>query len=182
MPVLHDELPHSGRLPVNTAGQPRSAWPTFVSFPQSRAFKPGQPGAIQLPDGGWDEPTATEREIAMGYIKGDTRAPGLTNRHRCGMLGRCIDMNTLQSLLAIAAAWHGPLFRPPGQPALLAATCISEPPTSVGPSQPAAADSLEPSLERYLVNLAVAAAAQVEDSGMPDIWDDSDALHFFQHH
>jgi hypothetical protein len=42
--VLHDDpVPY---FPCNRQGQPRQAWPTFVSVEQSRAFRPGRPGAI----------------------------------------------------------------------------------------------------------------------------------------
>jgi hypothetical protein len=58
------------------------------------------------PSGGLAQPTANEREYAMGYVVGDTGAAGVTGEQRRAVLGRCIDANTLQSIMAIAAAWH----------------------------------------------------------------------------
>jgi site-specific DNA-cytosine methylase len=39
------------RYPCNTTGQPMQAWPTFVAYPQSHAFRPGQPGSISTAAG-----------------------------------------------------------------------------------------------------------------------------------
>ncbi|KIY99053.1 Retrovirus-related Pol polyprotein from transposon gypsy [Monoraphidium neglectum] len=49
----------------------------------------------------WDEPNADERERAMGYATSSTAAPGVSEARRREVLGRCMDANCLQSILAI---------------------------------------------------------------------------------
>jgi hypothetical protein len=105
-PVERDDDSRGGRYPANKVGQARSAWPTLMAFPTSRAFHPGQPGFMLDPSGGLPQPTAGEREAAMGYVRGDTGAPGVTEQQRREVLGRCIDANVLQSIVAVGAAWH----------------------------------------------------------------------------
>jgi len=68
--VLHDDpAPY---FPCNQRGQPRRAWPTFVSVVQSTAFRPGRPGAIYthgLNGRVATEPSACMREMAMGWSR-----------------------------------------------------------------------------------------------------------------
>jgi site-specific DNA-cytosine methylase/transposase-like protein len=97
--------------PSNTPGQVMAAWPTIMSYPQSYAFRPGQPGSIldvtYPAEPRWDEPTAQEREIALGYLPGSTAADGITEAQRRHILGQCIDANVLQVFMATAKAlWH----------------------------------------------------------------------------
>jgi hypothetical protein len=93
----------------NQVGQTRSAWPTLMSRHSSYAFRPQQPGSVLDSSGPgkpcWDEPTAVEREVSMGFLPGSTAAEGLTGRGRCALLGQAMDANTLQGILAIAEAW-----------------------------------------------------------------------------
>lgn len=70
-------------------------------------FMPRRAGSI------WDEstqahtePTAKERELAMGYVPDDTAAEGVSELERRQLLGRCMDANTLQALFGICEAWH----------------------------------------------------------------------------
>lgn len=71
----------------NVPGQPRAAWPTLMSRPQSYAFRPGQPGSVldvtEPAAPKWVEPTAEEREAALGYLPGSTAARGLSCKQRC---------------------------------------------------------------------------------------------------
>jgi hypothetical protein len=53
----------------------------------------------------WGEPTAEEKEAALGYLPGSTAAAGLTQAQRCALLGESMDANTLQVLMAIGKAW-----------------------------------------------------------------------------
>uniref|UniRef100_A0A383WKL0 Integrase catalytic domain-containing protein n=1 Tax=Tetradesmus obliquus TaxID=3088 RepID=A0A383WKL0_TETOB len=75
----------------------------------SYAFRPGQPGSIlDVTDTAaavWDEPTAVEREIALGYAPGSTAAEGLSERERCAALGQCMDANASQAIMASCYAW-----------------------------------------------------------------------------
>ncbi len=118
----HMHLPHKGNLydilqpgrhpmPVthpskgghNQPGRIRTVLPTLMSFRQSRAFRPGQPGSIYATQqDAFLEPMAVERELAMGYEAGTTAAPGIDEGERCAALGQAIDLNALHSLFAVA--------------------------------------------------------------------------------
>jgi hypothetical protein len=93
----------------NHVAQPRAAWPTLMAKRGSYAFRPQQPGSIwdisnpQCP--AWAEPSAIEREVALGYLPGSTAAEGLSDGDRCALLGQCIDANALHGIWAIAEAW-----------------------------------------------------------------------------
>ena len=76
-----------------------------MAYPQSYAFLPGEPGSVCTADGTWDQPTADERENAMGYPQGSTAAPGVSEQQRRQALGESMDSNCTQCILAIAAAW-----------------------------------------------------------------------------
>jgi hypothetical protein len=131
----------------------------------------------------------------MGYEAGDTRAKGVTEQQRREVLGRCIDANVLQSVVAVAAAWHRQLHWGTRQPEVLAATpldqgspwaqllggvataasAVSQLPAEAGSQGP-----WGPSLEQYLVNLAVAAVAEAQEADSSDIWEDRDTLHYLR--
>jgi hypothetical protein len=108
------------QYPCNWPGQSRAAWPTLMGRRQSYAFRPGQPGAVQDSSSGqpvWAEPSALEREIALGYLPGSTAAQGLTDGQRCSALGQCMDANTLQALMAVSkAVWFRSARTQPGVP------------------------------------------------------------------
>eukprot|EP00775_Hariotina_reticulata_P013865 gene13865-biopygen15796 len=96
-------------FPCNQPGEPRAAWPTLMSRPQSYAFRAGQPGSIwdcSNPAAAfWDEPNAHEREVSLGYEPGSTAADGVSEQQRRSALGQCMDANALQVLMAISQAW-----------------------------------------------------------------------------
>ncbi len=76
-------------------------WPTLMAMPQSRAFRRGEPGAVYVvATKEWDEPSALERERAMGFYDNATKAPGVTELQRRRILGNAMDMHTLAWLLA----------------------------------------------------------------------------------
>jgi hypothetical protein len=84
----------------NKAGITRRVLPTLMSYPGSRAFKPGRPGSV------WDEtvgahtePNAEERELCMGYEQGCTAAEHVSERKRCELLGQAMDQHSLFALL-----------------------------------------------------------------------------------
>lgn len=97
-----DRQPHH---PVNEPGQPRRAWPTLMAHPYSHAFRAGEPGSVITASGLSDQPTATEREFALGYARDSTAAPGITEQQRREALGQCMDSNCVQCLFTIARAW-----------------------------------------------------------------------------
>jgi hypothetical protein len=105
MPVAYSSRPPW--YPCNKTGQPREALPTLMAYEGSYSFKPRRAGSI------WDEntqshtePTAVERELALGYTQNDTAAAGVTEAERRQVLGRCMDANTLQALFGICEAWQ----------------------------------------------------------------------------
>ena len=86
----------------NKVGQPRAAFPTFVAFPGSHAFRDNGPGMVRdTHTGAMDEPWAIERERALGYAPNCTAAPEVSEVQRRAVLGRCIDINVLQSIYAL---------------------------------------------------------------------------------
>jgi len=191
-PVQQQDSSRAGRYPANFVGQPRSAWPTLMAYKGSRAFKEGQPGAILDSAGNRvDEPTAAEREAAMGYTPGDTQAPGVSEQQRREILGRCIDAHVLEAILAIAAAWYRQdCWRPGKQQQFLAVSDIELPRSKQAGSWVAAAlaattecqqEQQEPHLGQFLVGMAVAAVADAAEAGQPDIWNDQAAMYYLKH-
>ena len=96
--------------PANQPGQPRSALPTLVAYPASRAFRVYRddagaitsvsPGCVYDTNlGHWTEPNPDERERALGYSTGATAAPGVTLRQRHVITGNCMDQAAISGLL-----------------------------------------------------------------------------------
>jgi hypothetical protein len=161
------------RHSCNKPGEPMTAWPTFVAYPNSYAFRPGQPGSITTNTGEYDQPTAAEREFALGYANGSTAAPGVTELQRRAALGECMDSHCMQCLFAITCAWWR-------------AECPQQC-SSAYMSQPTAApDSSGDEQQTYAVACALASAAaaqevlQKPDGNHTDIWNDAVALHRLQ--
>jgi transposase InsO family protein len=100
--VKEGECSHSG-IQVNQPGKPRRVFPTLMSFPLSRAFRPGKPGSL-FDEGAqaWDEPNPEEREAALGYDVGGTAAPGVADFCRNRMLGQAMDVRAIQALYLVA--------------------------------------------------------------------------------
>jgi hypothetical protein len=67
-----------------------------MSFPKSRAFRVGRPGCIfDVELNEFDEPSANEREVIMGFEPSSTAAPDVTEQQRKSLLGQAIDLNAL---------------------------------------------------------------------------------------
>ena len=102
-PVLNPSV--APQFPVHPYGYngPRRALPTLVATPGSYAFHPGKVGSIfdELL-GAWTEPLAIERERAMGFTPGTTDV-NISETQRRTLLGRCMDINAVTSLVAVAA-------------------------------------------------------------------------------
>jgi hypothetical protein len=148
------------RYCCNVPGAPMQAWPTFVAYPQSYAFLPGEPGSILNSDGTYDQPTAAEREYALGYPQGSTAALGVSEQQRRSALGESMDSNCTQCIMAIAAAW------------------------AKVQNQATPAPELNFSSYETVCMLAAAAAAQEQLSQSPastDIWHDAAAMHMLQY-
>ena len=70
-------------LQFNKVGEPRVVFPTLMSYTKSRAFQAGKPGSVYMDkDNDFNEPSAEEREIIMGYQPSSTAAPGITENER----------------------------------------------------------------------------------------------------
>jgi hypothetical protein len=70
-----------------------------MSFPKSRAFRVGRPDCIfGVELNQFDEPSATEREVIMGFEPSSTSAPNVSEHERKSMLGQAIDLNALVAL------------------------------------------------------------------------------------
>ena len=102
---------HNDRYPFaehNTARGERLVMPTVVSFLGSNAFRPKDTGAptegqvFNIVSNVWEEPDAKEKESLLGYQRGDTAAPGVTENQRAIRLGRALDGNTMR--------WFGALL------------------------------------------------------------------------
>jgi len=93
------------RFCCNVPGQPMQAWPTLMAHPNSYAYRPGEPGSIINREGNCTQPTADEREFALGYPTGSTAAPGVSELQRRRVLGECMDSHCMQALYAITSAW-----------------------------------------------------------------------------
>ena len=128
-PVHNPSMPP--QFPAHPAGYkgPRRALPTLVSTPGSYAFRPGKAGSIydDLLEA-WTEPLAVERERALGFLPNTTNM-GISEAQRRQLLGRCMDINAVTGLVAIAAQiayraghvhtvhlTHQTLFHPPAPP------------------------------------------------------------------
>ncbi|GAQ92009.1 hypothetical protein KFL_009030040, partial [Klebsormidium nitens] len=93
---------------VERPGEARRALNTFVSYSGSYAFSRAGGGVLRCERPGgqvtFEEPTAEERELAMGFPRGFTAAPGVSENLRRELLGQTMDLNTVMWLLAACRA------------------------------------------------------------------------------
>jgi hypothetical protein len=109
-PGRRARMPKSpGVLPwakVEIPGEPRPALNTFVSYGGSYAFSQGGGGVLACvqPNGAvtYEEPTAEERDLAMGFPRGFTAARGVSEPTRRELLGQAMDLNSVMWILAVA--------------------------------------------------------------------------------
>jgi hypothetical protein len=92
----------AGVLPwakVEVPDEPRRALNTFVSYGGSYAFSRGGGGVLVCvdPQGNttYEEPTANERELAMGFPRGFTAAQDILEHTRRELLGQAMDLNSV---------------------------------------------------------------------------------------
>ncbi|CAI7909864.1 unnamed protein product, partial [Closterium sp. NIES-54] len=88
----------------NQVGQERRALPTLVAYVGAAGYKweAGKLGPGMVYDHGrkrWEEPTALERELAMGYREDATAAPGASEADRRRALGNAMDGHVLRWLV-----------------------------------------------------------------------------------
>lgn len=90
--------------PCNVKGEARQAWPTLMAYQGS--FRAGKPGTVwDNTAGNFDEPSAVERERAMGCYDQDTAIAQVTEQQRRAMLGRSMDAHCTQALYGVAREW-----------------------------------------------------------------------------
>ena len=100
---------HTARRPFathNIQGGIRVCMPTVVSYPRSNAYRQkdnGAPGEGELFNkltSEWEDPDAEEKELLLGYSRGDIATPGVFDPERCLRLGRALDAHTMRWLSA----------------------------------------------------------------------------------
>jgi hypothetical protein len=161
------------RYCCNKPGEPMTAWPTFMAHPSSYAFRPGQPGSVTTSIGEHDQPSAAEREFALGYANGSTASPGVTELQRRTALGECMDSHCMQCLFAITRAWWR-------------AECPQQCSNACMPQHDKTPATSSADSRRYVIACALATAAaaqevmQKPDANHTDIWHDAVALHLLQ--
>ena len=78
--------------------------PTVVFYPCSNAYRqkdngaPGEGHLFNKLTSEWEEPDAEEKEVILGYSRGDTAAPGVSDAERSVRLGRALDAHTMRWL------------------------------------------------------------------------------------
>jgi hypothetical protein len=108
----HAQAP--GRHVVNVPGKPLRALATLVSYAGSWAYRPGQQSMV-VPTLGFrheTEPTALERERAMGFMEGTTAEPShsVTEADRRRILGGTMDMHALTFLVGSILVFQEAFF------------------------------------------------------------------------
>ena len=144
------------------------ALPTLMATVNSYAFKKGRPGSLlNTTTNQEEEPSALEREQALGYRPNTTACPGITQRERCIILGRCMDANCLQGILAITHA----VYRHRRSPAYTITANNRQ--YGTGNTWVTPAQTVEELENLYIMNIT----AQ-EPSEPLDIWQDQSTLNY----
>ena len=88
--------------PCNKKDERRRAFPTLVAFPISRAFRDLNAGTVyDTVSKTLTQPNVTERETLMGYAKGTTWTPTISDTDRHMIVGRAMDATCLEFLFSI---------------------------------------------------------------------------------
>lgn len=119
---------------VNWKGAERLALPTIMATPSSHAFRNGQPGMIrEIATGLLTEPTANERERAMGLVTGTTAVRGIPEDSRRRMLGLAMDVNAMTWFIAMVIAYQRLTFTDGSLDELPQSFSIPPPPVATKP-------------------------------------------------
>jgi len=184
LPCQWSAVTHSLSMSATSEVSPGRYGPRSWAARQSYAFRPGQPGSIldctSRDRAVWTEPTAAEREVALGYPAGSTAAEGVSESARCRALGTVYGCQCTQGPFGHSVMRGGSGCRVVSQsqqPLQLQPKCSScrQLTGSWGDSwEPAHLDS------GMLLGLCVAAAAQealtASSSSSSEIWSDHPAL------
>ena len=104
---------HTDRPPFtvqNKEGGSKICMPTVVSYLLSNAFGPKEGGApgegqvFNIVSDTWEEPDVEEKEMLLGFTRGNTAAPEISDEERSIRIGRALDANTMRWLGAILYA------------------------------------------------------------------------------
>jgi hypothetical protein len=88
--------------PCNKKDERRRAFPTLVAFPISRAFRDLNAGTVyDTISQTLTQPNVSERESLMGYSKGTTWTPTISNTDRHMIVGRAVDATCLDFLFSM---------------------------------------------------------------------------------
>jgi hypothetical protein len=91
--------------PCNKRKELRRAFPTLVAFPISLAFRDLNAGTVyDTTTQTLTQPNVSERESLMGYVKGTTWTPTISNTDRHMIVGRALDATTLDFLFSMCQA------------------------------------------------------------------------------
>jgi hypothetical protein len=169
----------------NVQGEQLRAFPTLVAHPLSRAFRDIRGGVIY--DNNimqFSQLRPHERERCMGFEAGDTSYPGACDEDRCAILGRAMDMNCLQGLIAMSwALWFGGWSPTAGKVAVVPPECyvVPDPVVSLAAAAPRSDLVGYGSSQAAAIFRSVAIAGAVGDEAVEkDIWEDAAALDFLR--
>ena len=151
-------------------GKECEALPTLMATVGSFAFVKGKPGSLlNIITKQEEEPSARERELALGYRPDTTACPGITDTERCILLGRCMDANCLQGILATIHA----VYRHRRSPAYTITTNHQQYNASTTWVPPA--QTVEELETFYVLNITAH-----EPSEPLDIWQDQNTLNYIK--
>ena len=81
---------------INKVEIPKGALPTFVIYPRSFAFRSRGPSMVwDSKSQTHDEPTADERDLAIGFSTCTTAAHGLQEGQKHFLLGQAMDLSSI---------------------------------------------------------------------------------------
>ena len=93
--AAHESVP--GSYVVNEKGKPLRAFSTFVTVKGSHAYRDnGHSLLVNIHTNQLEEPSANEREAAMGFMVGTTQNPAVSEADRVRMLGGTMDMHQIK--------------------------------------------------------------------------------------
>jgi hypothetical protein len=159
--------------PANKKGKVIRVLPTLVARIDSHAFRNNGPGMVQVKASKRIVPLSiNERELALGYERDSTAAPGLTYEQRHTITGSCFDAHAVGALMSTAIAIrlrNAPVKDEASRPTLACATC-----TELGGE--GTMQELFRHGDEFACLTAQAEAAEAQEGTATDIWNDSNTM------
>lgn len=107
--AAHESVP--GNYVVNEIGKPLRAFSTFVTVKGSHAYRNnGHSLLINTETGDLEEPTANEREAAMGFMVGTTNHAAASEADRMRMRGGTMDIFQMKFLMSAVLVFQHAFF------------------------------------------------------------------------